>query len=83
MSRTPPLPQARPEAAPADMVRRFRRRRPPQHRPVRRAWHAGGTPEMLSQGYAKVEQYGKEYVRDPDSIAVTRRGDGIGRRETA
>ncbi len=47
------------------------------------AWHAGGTPEMLSQGYAKVEQYGKEYVRDPDSIAVTRRGDGIGRRETA
>ena len=47
------------------------------------AWHAGGTPEMLSQGYAKVKQYAKEYGRDPDSIALTLRGDGIGRGEPA
>ncbi len=42
------------------------------------AWHAGGTPEMLSQGYAKVEQYGKEYVRDPGPNA-----DAVGERMTA
>ena len=47
------------------------------------AWHAGGTPEMLSQGYAKVKQYAMEYGRDPDSIALTLRGDGIGRGEPA
>ena len=47
------------------------------------AWHAAGTPEMLSQGYAKVKQYAKEYGRDPDSIALTLRGDGIGRGEPA
>ena len=47
------------------------------------AWHAGGTPDMLSQGYAKVKQYAKEYGRDPDSIALTLRGDGIGRGEPA
>ncbi len=47
------------------------------------AWHAGGTPDMLSQGYAKIKQYAKEYGRDPDSIALTLRGDGIGRGEPA
>ncbi len=47
------------------------------------AWHAGGTPEMLSQGYAKIKQYAKEYGRDPDSIALTLRGDGIGRGDPA
>ena len=47
------------------------------------AWHAGGTPEMLSQGYAKVKQYANEYGRDPDSIALTLRGDGIGRGDPA
>ena len=47
------------------------------------AWHAGGTPEALRDGYAKVKQYAKEYGRDPDSIALTLRGDGIGRGEPA
>ena len=47
------------------------------------AWHAGGTPQMLSQGYAKVKQYAKEYGRDPNTIVLTLRGDGIGRGEPA
>ncbi len=47
------------------------------------AWHAGGPPEALRDGYAKVKQYAKEYGRDPDSIALTLRGDGIGRGEPA
>ncbi len=33
---------------------------------------------MLAEGYAKVKQYAKEYGRDPDSIALTVRGDAIG-----
>jgi probable F420-dependent oxidoreductase len=42
------------------------------------AWHAGGPPEVLAEGYAKVKRYAKEYGRDPDSIALTVRGDAIG-----
>ncbi len=42
------------------------------------AWHAMGPPQMLADGYAKVKQYAKEYGRDPDSIALTVRGDAIG-----
>lgn len=47
------------------------------------AWHAAGTPEMLREGYAKVKRYAKEYGRDPESIALTLRGDGIGGGEPA
>ncbi len=47
------------------------------------AWHAMGPPQFLADGYAKVKQYAKEYGRDPDSIALTLRGDGIGRGEPA
>jgi len=42
------------------------------------AWHAMGPPEDVAQRYAKVKQYAREYGRDPDSIALTVRGDAIG-----
>ena len=42
------------------------------------AWHAMGPPEALAERYAKVKQYAREYGRDPDSIALTLRGDAIG-----
>jgi probable F420-dependent oxidoreductase len=42
------------------------------------AWHANGPPQMLAEGYAKVKRYAEEYGRDPDSIALTVRGDAIG-----
>jgi probable F420-dependent oxidoreductase len=42
------------------------------------AWHAMGPPHVLAEGYAKVKQFAKEYGRDPDSIALTIRGDAIG-----
>jgi probable F420-dependent oxidoreductase len=47
------------------------------------AWHAMGPPDVLAEGYAKVKQYAKEYGRDPDDIALTIRGDGIGRGDPA
>ena len=43
------------------------------------AWHAGGPPQMLGDLYAKVKGYAKEYGRDPDSITLSVRGDGIDR----
>ena len=43
------------------------------------AWHAGGPPQMLGDLYAKVKAYAKEYGRDPDSITLSVRGDGIDR----
>jgi len=42
------------------------------------AWHAMGPPEALAERYAKVKQFAREYGRDPDSIALTVRGDAIG-----
>ena len=42
------------------------------------AWHAMGPPQFLADGYAKVKRYAEEYGRDPDSIALTVRGDAIG-----
>ena len=47
------------------------------------AWHAMGPPEALAERYATVRRYAKEYGRDPDSIALTIRGDGIGRGDPA
>lgn len=47
------------------------------------AWHAMGPPQVLAEGYAKVKRYAKEYGRDPDSIALTVRGEGIGWRDPA
>ncbi len=47
------------------------------------AWHAMGPPEALAESYARIKRYAKEYGRDPDSIALTIRGDGIGRGEPA
>lgn len=42
------------------------------------AWHAMGPPDTLAEGYAKVKRYAEEYGRDPDTIALTVRGDAIG-----
>ena len=47
------------------------------------AWHAAGLPEWLVDRYANIKQYAREYGRDPDSIALTLRGDGIGQGEPA
>ncbi len=47
------------------------------------AWHPAGLPEWLVDRYAKIKQYAGEYGRDPESIALTLRGDGIGRGEPA
>jgi probable F420-dependent oxidoreductase len=41
------------------------------------AWHAGGPPQLLAPGYARVKELAKEYGRDPDSIALTVRGEGV------
>ena len=41
------------------------------------AWHAGGPPQMLAPGYARVKELAKEYGRDPDSIALTVRGEAV------
>jgi probable F420-dependent oxidoreductase len=45
------------------------------------AWHAAGLPEWLGDRYAKIKEYAREYGRDPESIAFTLRGEGIGRGE--
>ncbi len=42
-----------------------------------------GPPEALAERYATVKRYAKEIGRDPDSIALTIRGDGIGRGDPA
>ncbi len=42
------------------------------------AWHGMAPPEVLAEGYAKVKRYAKEYGRDPDSIALTVRGEPMG-----
>ncbi len=45
------------------------------------AWHAAGfmgSPQELAKRYAKVKRFAEEYGRDPDSIALTVRGDAIG-----
>lgn len=47
------------------------------------AWHAAGPPEMLRDRYARIKEYAREYGRDPQAIALTLRGDGIGRGEPA
>ncbi len=47
------------------------------------AWHAGGPPELLAQGYARVKELARQYGRDPDRIALTVRGDAVGVGEPA
>ena len=47
------------------------------------AWHAGGPPELLAQGYARVKELARQYGRDPDGIALTVRGDAVGVGEPA
>ncbi len=42
------------------------------------AWHTMGPPQVLAESYGKIKRYAKEYGRDPDAIALTLRGDGIG-----
>ncbi len=42
------------------------------------AWHTMGPPQALAESYGKIKRYAKEYGRDPDAIALTLRGDGIG-----
>jgi len=46
-------------------------------------WHAGGPPEFLAQGFARVRKFAQEYGRDPDSIVLSVRGDGADRGEPA
>lgn len=45
------------------------------------AWHAMGPPQLLADAYARVKRYAADYGRDPDTIALTLRADGVGRGE--
>jgi probable F420-dependent oxidoreductase len=45
------------------------------------AWHAGGPPQALAQGFARIRELATEYDRDPNSITLSIRGDGLHRGE--
>jgi probable F420-dependent oxidoreductase len=47
------------------------------------AWHAMGPPQLVGDAFARVKRYAAEYGRDPESIGLTLRAEGVGRGEAA